>query len=224
MTCLVLASKSPARLATLRAAGIEPFVLVSDVDEDAAVAAAREAHGELAAEDVALLLANAKCEAVASVLAKEEVPAETPDEFLENGGIVLGCDSVLEFDGAILGKPADADDARARWQAMRGKSGTLHTGHWIVDDREGGTGATFGAVSSTVVHFAQLDDEEIDAYVATGEPLWVAGAFTIDGLAGAYVERIEGDPHTVVGLGLPLLREMLAEIDVAWHELWTSRA
>ena len=97
-------------------------------------------------------------------------------------------------------------------------------GHWIVDDRVEGTGATFGAVSSTIVHFADLDDAEIDAYVATGEPLWVAGAFTIDGLAGAYVERIEGDPHTVVGLGLPLLREMLAEIGVAWHELWNMAA
>ena len=131
---------------------------------------------------------------------------------------------MLEFDGAILGKPADAADARARWHAMRGRSGTLHTGHWIVDDRVEGTGATFGAVSSTIVHFADLDDAEIDAYVATGEPLWVAGAFTIDGLAGAYVERIEGDPHTVVGLGLPLLREMLAEIGVAWHELWNMAA
>ena len=116
MTVLVLASKSPARLATLRSAGIEPFVLVSDVDEDAAVVAARAQHDgpdELAAEDVALLLANAKCEAVASVLAQDEVPAETPDAFIEDGGIILGCDSVLEFDGAILGKPADAADARA---------------------------------------------------------------------------------------------------------------
>ncbi len=227
MTVLVLASKSPARLATLRSAGIEPFVLVSDVDEDAVVVAARAQHdgpGELAAEDVALLLANAKCEAVASVLAQDEVPAETPDAFIEDGGIILGCDSVLEFDGATLGKPADTADARARWQAMRGRSGTLHTGHWIVDDRVEGTGATFGAVSSTIVHFADLDDAEIDAYVATGEPLWVAGAFTIGGLAGAYVERIEGDPHTVIGLGLPLLREMLAEVGVAWHELWNMAA
>lgn len=224
MTQLVLASKSPARLATLRSAGIEPFVLVSDVDEDAAVAAAREEHGELAAEDVALLLANAKCKAVASVLAQDEVPAETPDEFVVDGGIILGCDSVLEFDGGVLGKPADADDARARWRAMRGRNGTLHTGHWVIDDRVDGTGATFGAVSSTVVHFADVSDAEIEAYVATGEPLWVAGAFTIDGLAGAFVERIEGDPHTVVGIGLPLLREMLAQIDVSWPELWAAEA
>lgn len=220
MTALVLASQSPARLATLRSAGIEPFVLVSDLDEEAAVAEAHETHGELAAEDVALLLANAKCEALASVLAQDELPGETPDEIVEQGALILGCDSVLEFDGAILGKPADADDARARWQQMRGHSGTLHTGHWIIDDRDGGTRATFGAVASAIVHFADLSDEEIDAYVATGEPLWVAGAFTIDGLGAAYVERIEGDPHTVVGIGLPLLREMLADIGVAWHELW----
>lgn len=105
---------------------------------------------------------------------------------------------------------------------MRGRSGVLHTGHWVVDVRDvedGGTGATLGATSSTTVFFADLDDEEIDAYVATGEPLQVAGAFTIDGLGGPYVERIEGDHHGVVGVSLPLLREVLAEIDVPWHAL-----
>lgn len=215
MTSLVLASQSPARLATLRAAGIEPYVLVSEVDEDAALASARERHGDLLAQDIALLLANAKCEAVASRLAHGDVPDDAPDDAL-----ILGCDSVLEFDGRVLGKPQDAADATQRWHEMRGRSGTLHTGHWVIDDRDGGTGGTFGAVSSTEVFFANLSDEEIAAYVASGEPLWVAGAFTIDGLAGPYIERIDGDPHTVVGLGLPLLREMLAEIDVPWHTLW----
>ena len=109
------------------------------------------------------------------------------------------------------GKPVDAAEAIARWQRMRGRSGVLHTGHWVIDDRdEGGTGATLGAVASTTVHFATLSDAEIEAYVATGEPLRVAGAFTLDGLGGPYVERIEGDPHNVVGISLPLLREMLA--------------
>ncbi|CAM3337259.1 Maf family protein [Dermacoccus barathri] len=215
MTQLVLASQSPARLATLRSAGVEPYVLVSEVDEGAALAAAREAHGDLAPEDVALLLANAKCQAVASRLAAGEVPDDAPDDAL-----VLGCDSVLEFDGQTLGKPLHADDATARWRAMRGKSATLYTGHWVIDDRADGTGATFGAVSGTEVHFAEITDAEIEAYVATGEPLLVAGAFTIDGLAGPYIERIEGDPHTVVGIGLPLLREMFAEIGVEWHTLW----
>lgn len=217
MTSLVLASQSPARLSTLRNAGVEPYVLVSAVDEDAAVASAQAMHGDLACEDVALLLANAKCEAVASRFVHNDVPDDAPAD-----PIVVGCDSVLEFDGQALGKPADADEARSRWQAMRSKSGTLHTGHWVIDEREDGTGATFGAVCSTVVHFADLSDDEIDAYVRTGEPLHVAGAFTIDGLAGAYIERIEGDPHNVIGISLPLLREMLAQIDVAWHELWQA--
>ncbi|MDQ2756337.1 MAG: Maf-like protein [Actinomycetota bacterium] len=209
-TPLVLASASPARLATLRAAGVEPTVVVSDVDEDAAVASAREAYGELEPADIALLLARAKCEAVAGDV--------------ESSTLVLGCDSVLELDGEAHGKPADAAEAVARWQRMRGASGVLHTGHWLRDEREaanGGTGATFGATASTTVHFADLDDEEIDAYVATGEPLRVAGAFTLDGLGGPFVTAVEGDHHNVVGLSLPLLREMLLEVGVGWFDLGT---
>ena len=147
--------------------------------------------------------------------------------------VVVGCDSMLEIDGQILGKPTDADDAVARWHAMRGRVGVLHTGHWVMDEREtsadapatgrlgAGHGAVLGATSSTVVHFADLSDAEIAAYVATGEPLAVAGAFTIDGLGGPFVERIEGDHHGVVGISLPLLRSLLAEIDVAIPDLWT---
>ena len=207
---LVLGSASPARLETLRRAGVAPYVLVSDVDEDAVVAQARSQYGELAPEDVALVLARAKCEAVAARLAGAEAPDDAPV-----GALVLGCDSVLELDEEVHGKPVDAAEALARWQRMRGRSGVLHTGHWVIDDRdEGGTGATLGAVASTTVHFATLSDAEIEAYVATGEPLRVAGAFTLDGLGGPYVERIEGDPHNVVGISLPLLREMLASLDV----------
>lgn len=133
---------------------------------------------------------------------------------------MLGCDSVLEFDGAVLGKPDDAADATSRWRRMRGRDGTLHTGHWLIDGRDDeGTGATFGVVASTRVFFADVTDEEIDAYVATEEPLHVAGAFTIDGLGGPYITRIEGDHHNVVGLSLPVLREMLAEIGVPLHLL-----
>ena len=211
---LVLASASPARLATLRSAGIAPYVLVSGVDEDEAV----RRYGELAPDEVALVLARAKAEAVAAVLDGESAPDDAPED-----AIVLGCDSVLELDGEAHGKPADATEATARWQRMRGRSGVLHTGHWVVDLREDGMGATLGAVASTTVHFADVTDDEIAAYVATGEPLAVAGAFTTDGLGGAFVRGIEGDHHTVVGVSLPLLRDLLGECGVAWTSLWTPR-
>ena len=210
---LVLASASPARLSTLRSAGIEPRVLVSGVDEDAVLEAARRGHaeagfGELPGADAVLALARAKADAVAA----DHAP----------GTLVLGCDSMLELGDEVVGKPASAAEARDRWRAMRGTSGVLHTGHWLVDDREGGSGATLGATASTTVHFAMLSDAEIDAYVATGEPLDVAGAFTVDSLGGAYVSGIEGDYHAVVGVSLPLLRELLRQVGVAFHELWAS--
>jgi septum formation protein len=202
---LVLASASPARLATLRAAGVDPVVMVSEVDEDAALAEAADRYGRLVPEDIALLLARAKCEDVA---ARNEWSA-----------VVLGCDSVLELDGEVHGKPVDAAEAVARWRRMRGRSGVLHTGHWLIDDRDDGQGATLGATASTMVHFAALDDDEIEAYVRTGEPLHVAGAFTIDGLGGAFVTRIEGDHHNVVGLSLPLLRDLLGDAGIGWFDV-----
>jgi septum formation protein len=202
---LVLASASPARLSTLRAAGIWPSVVVSTVDEDLVVAEALERYGPLEAADIALLLARAKAEDVASADGQ--------------GAVVLGCDSVLELDGQVHGKPADAAEARARWRRMRGRSGVLHTGHWLVDDRHEPGGATLGATASTTVHFAKLSDDEIDAYVATGEPLMVAGAFTIDGLGGAFITAIEGDHHNVVGLSLPLLRDLLADAGIEWFDV-----
>jgi septum formation protein len=201
MTALVLASASPARLATLRAAGVQPSVVVSGVDESAVTG--------LPPADLALRLAELKCDAVARELG-------------ESGGdvLVLGCDSVLDLDGQSLGKPHDADDAVRRWQAMRGRSGVLHTGHCL---RDAGSGRRAAATASTVVHFADLSDAEIAAYVATGEPLHVAGAFTIDGLGGAFVTGIEGDHHNVVGLSLPLLRDLLGELGHAWTDLWEGR-
>ena len=210
---LVLASASPARLATLRTAGVEPLVRVSGVDEDAAVAAAQEALDvPLAAGDVALLLARAKAEDVVAHLGAAD----------DGAALVLGCDSVLELDGEVHGKPADAAEATARWRRMRGSSGTLHTGHWLVDLRDpadGGSGGLVGATASTVVHFADLSDDEVDAYVATGEPLRVAGAFTIDGLGAPFVAGIEGDHTNVVGISLPLLRELVRELGIPWHAL-----
>ena len=200
----ILASRSPARLATLRSAGIEPTVHISDVDEDAVLAAAAvtfplERGRELTPADAVLELARAKAEAVAQV--RGEVEA-----------VELGCDSMLELAGEILGKPHDAEVARDRWRMMRGRSGVLHTGHWLMRIRPQHGGAVVsgvGGTGSTVVHFADLEDEEIDAYVATGEPLHVAGAFTVDGLGGPFVESIDGDFHNVVGISLPLLRHLL---------------
>ena len=212
MTRLLLASASPARRATLRAAGIEPVVAVSGVDEHDVLADAAAAAGALSPAEAVLVLARAKAQDVAVRLARHPQARDL---------VVLGCESMLEFDGEVLGKPADAADAAARWRAMRGRSGVLHTGHWLVDARpDDGTGAAFGEAASTTVWFADLSDEEIEAYVATEEPLRVAGAFTIDGLGGPFVERIDGDHHNVVGLSLPLLRRLLARIDVALTDLW----
>ena len=214
---LVLGSASPARLDTLRRAGVSPYVLVSHLDEERLVARARATYGDIAPDDVALLLARAKCEAVAAQLMGEDAPSDAP-----GSALVLGCDSVLELDGEVHGKPSDAVEAVARWQRMRGRSGVLHTGHWIIDERdeeEGGTGATLGAVASTTVHFAKVSDEEIEAYVATGEPLRVAGAFTLDGLGAPFVSGIEGDPSNVVGVSVPLVRELLGEMGVPWFAM-----
>jgi len=205
---LVLASASPARRKLLRQAGVEPTIYVSEIDEAAVEAKAREDYADLGPGDVALLLARAKAEDVAAQLEGEHV--------------VVGCDSVLELDGEALGKPTDAADAVRRWERMRGRSGVLHTGHWVVDDRPHGSGGTLGATAETVVHFADLSDDEIAAYVATGEPLRVAGGFTIDGLGAPYVSGIEGDHTNVVGLSLPLLREMLRDIGVSWSDVTTS--
>ena len=199
---LVLASASPARLATLRAAGLDPEVVVSGIDEST-----------VAADSVADLtgrLARLKAEAVATGLGPD--PRTT---------VVIGCDSLLELDGAAYGKPGSAAEAADRWRRMRGRSGVLHTGHHVVR-RAGSDADSRSAVASTTVHFADLSDAEIQAYVATGEPLQVAGAFTVDGLGGPFVTAIEGDHHNVVGISLPLLRDLLADLDVAWPELWTS--
>ncbi len=193
----MLASASLARRTTLRAAGLDPIVIVSGVDES-------QLDG-LPPAELALQLAELKCAAVAG---RDDVPSDA---------LVLGCDSVLELAGVALGKPGDADDARARWRAMRGRSGVLHTGHCL---RDVASGRVAAATGSTTVHFADVSDAEIDAYVATGEPLQVAGAFTIDGVGGAFVSRIEGDHHNVVGVSLPLLRELVGELGHGWPDLW----
>jgi septum formation protein len=192
---LILASASPARLNLLRQAGIPAEVVVSGVDESAVEART--------AAELCGTLARLKAEAVATRV--------------DGAALVLGCDSVLEFGGETLGKPADAADAVARWRRMRGGSGVLHTGHCLLDTA---TGKRAAAVAATTVYFADVTDAEIDAYVATGEPLHVAGAFTIDGRGGAFVTRIDGDPGTVIGLSLPLLRDLLTELDAPLTAFW----
>jgi septum formation protein len=193
----VLASASPARLKTLRGAGVEPEVIVSGVDEDNVTA---ESPGELA-----LVLATLKARAVVAGLTEHAT--------------VLGCDSVLELDGEPYGKPGTPEIARERLRSMRGRTGVLHTGHCLFDTT---SRQELRELESTKVYFADLTDEEIEAYVATGEPLVVAGSFTVDGLGGPFVTAIEGDYHNVVGVSLPLLRRMLAEVGISWPALWKS--
>jgi septum formation protein len=193
---LVLASASPARLRLLRDAGFDPVACVSGVDENA-----------FAADDPWALvgdLATLKATTVAG-------SCDRPD------ALVVGCDSMLLLDGDMLGKPADAGEAVERWQRMRGRTGVLLTGHCVVDVA---TGRRASEVADTVVRFGTPSDDEIAAYVGTGEPLRVAGAFTIDGLSAVFVDGVDGDPSNVVGLSLPLFRRLLAELGVAVTSLW----
>ncbi|HEU5354690.1 MAG TPA: Maf family protein [Actinocrinis sp.] len=217
---LVLASQSPARLTLLRNAGFAPEAIVSGVDEDA--------FDATSPVELALILARAKARAVA--------------QRVEPGALVIGCDSVLDLDGDAFGKPTDAEDAIGRWKSMRGREGILVTGHCLIDTRpleaeavpEGdgdnatGTSTSTGEwrevtrAGATLVQFAEVTDAEIEAYVATGEPLQVAGAFTLDGIGGSFVESIGGDPSNVIGLSLPLLRGMLAEFGISVADLWSD--
>ncbi|THJ67820.1 septum formation inhibitor Maf [Arthrobacter echini] len=200
---LILASKSPARTRLLTDAGIRHGVLVSDVDEGAVAAS----YGEIDAHDTALLLARAKAEAVAAL--------EDADDSL-----VIGCDSVFEFDGEAYGKPYRPEIAVERIARMQGRSGVLHTGHWLVDTRGAGSGGTVGAVASATVSFGRMTADEINAYVASGEPLQCAGSFTIDGLGGAFIDEVRGDPHAVIGLSISTLRTLLRSLGVPITALW----
>jgi septum formation protein len=196
---LVLASGSSSRLRLLRHAGFDPEVVVSGVDES------RVEH--LPVREQVVRLAEAKATEVA--------------RSVDGAALVVGADSLFELDGRALGKPASPADAVARWRAMRRRSGVLHTGHCVVDTT---TDRMASGEVSTIVHFADVGDDEIDAYVATGEPLAVAGAFTLEGRSAPFVEGIEGDPTSVEGLSLPMLRRLLVELGYRVGDLWSGGA
>lgn len=210
-----LASTSPARLMLLRQFGIHPLTIAPDVDEEAVIAAVESAEGRaLSPDEHVLLLARRKAAAVVARIA---------DDLPDFDGIVIGGDSMFELDGDVLGKPYTPDNARRRWQAMRGRTGVLHSGHAVVRVRPGVAPHDVHAVAAASVTFAaDVEDPEIDAYVATGEPLHVAGAFTVDSLGGAFIERIDGDPSTVVGMSVSTLRQLVRRLGVDWTSLWNT--
>ncbi|MDR3201585.1 MAG: Maf family nucleotide pyrophosphatase [Bifidobacteriaceae bacterium] len=221
MRCLILASASPARRATLAAAGLDPIVQVSEVDEAAALTAALTARPDLPPAGQVLALARAKARSVATAraatarAAAHAAPHPVPHAA---GEVVIGCDSMAEIDGRVLGKPGNAREAARRIAEQSGRTVLLHTGHWLIGPDLAETGAT----STTEVHFAELTPAEIAAYVATGEPLQVAGGFTIDGLGGPFIRGVTGDPHGVVGLSLPLLRDLLARLGLTVMDFWPA--
>lgn len=209
MTRLVLASASPARRTVLRKAGIEPYVHVSGVDEDAV----QQGLGpDAPPHRVVTELARAKAVAVLPAL-----PADVTAD-----AVVIGCDSMLLIDGELQGKPHTADVARTRWRSMAGRSGTLLTGHCVIRVRGGVAVGEASDDSATVVHFGTPSGDDLEAYLGSGEPMLVAGAFTLDGLGGWFVDRIDGDPSSVIGIGLPLVRRLFGDVGVSVAELWSS--
>ena len=222
MTRLLLASGSPSRLRLLHEAGIEPLTAVPAVDEEALEAA----HPQATVRELVTLLARAKAHAVLP-----RVPALLTDEDTTAEVVVVACDSVLELEGSPVGKPHTAERTRALWQRMAGSSPVLWSAHWVgvlTRDAAGSDRTASGwrlrdsreAAGQTRVHLASPTERELEDYIATGEPFEVAGALTIDGLGGAFVRGIEGDHHNVIGLSLPLLRDLLAEMGVPWTSLW----
>jgi septum formation protein len=204
---LILASASPARLLLLRSAGLDPEVLVSNVSEDGV--------DDLAPKEAVTTLAKRKAVHVAdevrrSTLSDHDLAGRAP--------LVVGCDSLLEFDGQVWGKPSGSDEVVSRWRSMRGKTGLLHTGHCVIDLYDGREAL---ACDTAVVHFGQPDDREIAAYATTAEALAVAGPFTLEGRSAPWVEHIDGNYGTVTGISLPVLRRLLLELGVAIVDLWS---
>ncbi|MBJ8338442.1 septum formation inhibitor Maf [Antrihabitans sp. YC3-6] len=220
MTTFILASASPARLKVLRAAGLEPVVRVSDVDEDA-VAAALPAG--TTPEGVVVALAQAKARTVAAELSAGLDGVCWLDGADAFDSVLVGCDSMLHIASELQGKPLTVEVARQRWATMAGRSGELLTGHCVLRLRDGKVVAAASGCTTTTVHFGSPTDADLTAYLASGEPLQVAGAFTLDGLGGWFVEKIDGDPSSVIGIGLPLVRRLLSEVGVSISDLWDRR-
>lgn len=209
MTRVVLGSASPGRLKVLRQAGIDPMVVVSGVDEDAVIAGGRP---DSSPGDIVSVLARTKAEQVGAIL----------DATVAADCVVIGCDSMLCIDGQLVGKPRSADDARSQWLSMGGQSGQLYTGHCLLRLLEGETSQCVSESASTTVHFATPTVSDLEAYLANGEPLTVAGGFTLNGLGGWFVDGVEGDPSNVIGLSLPLTRTLLKHVGLSIAALWAA--
>lgn len=211
MTRLVLGSASSGRLRVLRSAGIDPLVVVSEVDEDALLA---RLAPDSRPGDVVNALAAAK---------SDDVVGRLPPEIAADC-VVIACDSMLYLDGVLCGKPGSAAAAREQWKAMAGRSGVLYTGHRVTRRQAGAPPRNANGTAATRVFFADPDPDDLTAYLASGEPLGVAGSFTLDGLGGWFIERIEGDPSTVIGLSLPLVRQLLVEVGISIAGLWENNS
>jgi septum formation protein len=209
MTRVVLGSASPGRLKVLRQAGIDPLVVVSGVDEDAVIAAL---GSDTSPDDVVRSLAEAKADQVVTIL----------DARVAADCVVISCDSMLYIDGRLVGKPASADGARNQWRSMGGRSGQLYTGHCLLRLLDGKVSQRAVESSVTTVHFGTPTTADLEAYLDSGEPFSVAGGFTLDGLGGWFVDRIEGDASNVIGLSLPLTGTMLQRVGLSVAELWAA--
>jgi septum formation protein len=209
MTRVVLGSASSGRRTVLRQAGVEPLIIVSGVDEDAVTAAL---GADRTPAEITAALAMAKAEQVAGVL----------DAAVAADALVIGCDSMLYSGGQLRGKPATPEAARAQWQLMSGGAGELHTGHCVIRVR-GGEAVYRGTESTvTTVHFGTPTADEVDTYIASGEPLRVAGGFTLDGLGGWFVDGVDGDPSAVIGIGLPAIRRLITAAGLSIPTLWAA--
>ena len=209
MTRLVLGSASPGRLQVLRGAGVEPVVVVSGVDEDAVTAGLGPSAGP---DAVTVALASAKATRVA---------AQLPPE-LAADCVVIGCDSLLYIDGTLCGKPASVADARRRWQSMTGRSGLLYTGHSLIRLQDNAITDHLSEYACTTVRFRRPSNADLESYLASGEPLRVAGGFTLDGLGGWFIDGVDGDPSSVVGISLPLLRRLVDAVGLSISLLWAA--